>query len=111
VKIYQSVKTAAAEMGGQQVQYISNLAAFTAPVVQPAAPAAAPVAGTSKGFVFVTPLATIEEFEPFASQLRTKTGILDVQGSVNDLTVKWDPSKIDEAAVRKLLDDAGHPVK
>lgn len=109
-KIFQSVKTAAADMRGEQVQYISNLAAFTAPVVQPA-PAAAPVAGTSKDFEFVTPLATIEEFEPFASQLRTKTGILDVQGSVQGATVKWDPAKVDEAGVRKALADAGHPVK
>jgi aerobic carbon-monoxide dehydrogenase small subunit len=109
-KIFQSVKTAAADMRGEQVQYLSNLGAFTAPVVQPA-PAAAPVAGTSKNFVFVTPLATIEEFEPFASQLRTKPGILDIQGSVQDATVKWDPAKIDEAGVRKLLDDSGHPVK
>src|SRR5215475_9121120 len=59
-KIFQSVKTAAADMRGEQVQYISNLAAFTAPVVQPA-PAAAPVTGTSTQFIFVTPLATIEE--------------------------------------------------
>jgi aerobic-type carbon monoxide dehydrogenase small subunit (CoxS/CutS family) len=109
-KIFTSVKTAAAEMRGEQVQYTSNLAAFAAPVVQPAAPAAAPVAGTSKDFVFVTPLATIEEFEPFAAPLRQKPGILDVQGSIQDVTVKWDPSKIDEAAVRKLLSDAGHPV-
>jgi len=109
-KIFQSVKTAAADMRGEQVQYLSNLGAFTAPVVQPA-PAAAPVAGTSKDFVFVTPLSTIEEFEPFASQLRTKPGVLDVQGSVQDATVKWDPAKIDEAGVRKLLDDSGHPVK
>lgn len=109
-KIFQSVKTAAADMRGEQVQYISNLSAFTAPVAQPAA-AAAQVAGTSKDFVFVTPLATIEEFEPFASQLRAKAGILDVQGSVQDATVKWDPAKIDEAGVRKLLSDAGHPVK
>jgi aerobic-type carbon monoxide dehydrogenase small subunit (CoxS/CutS family) len=110
-KIFTSVKTAAADMRGEQVQYTANLAAFTAPVVQPAAPAAAPVAGTSKDFVFVTPLATIEEFEPFAAPLRSKPGILDVQGSVTDTTVKWDPSKIDEAGVRKLLSDAGHPVK
>jgi len=108
-KIFTSVKTAAAEMRGEQVQYTSNLAAFTAPVVQPP-PAAAPVAGTTKDFVFVAPLATIEEFEPFAAPLRQKPGILDVQGSVQDVAVKWDPSKIDEAGVRKLLSDAGHPV-
>jgi aerobic-type carbon monoxide dehydrogenase small subunit (CoxS/CutS family) len=110
-KIFQSVKTAAADMQGQQVQYNANLQAFFAPVVQPAAAPAANVAGTSKDFVFVTPLATIEEFEPFAAPLRQKPGVIDVQGSVQDVTVKWDPSKIDEAGVRKLLSDAGHPVK
>jgi aerobic-type carbon monoxide dehydrogenase small subunit (CoxS/CutS family) len=108
-KIFTSVKTAAADMRGEQVQYTANLSAFAAPIVQPA-PAPAAVAGTSKDFVFVTPLATIEEFEPFAAPLRQKPGILDVQGSVQDVTVKWDPSKIDEAGVRKLLSDAGHPV-
>jgi len=110
-KIFQSVKTAAADMRGEQVQYTANLAAFTAAAVQPAAAPAASVPGTSKDFVFVTPLATIEEFEPFAAPLRQKPGILDVQGSVQDVTVKWDPSKTDEAGVRKLLADAGHPVK
>ena len=110
-KIFQSVKTAAADMRGEQVQYTANLAAFTAAVVQPAAAPAANVPGTSKDFVFVTPLATIEEFEPFAAPLRQKPGVLDVQGSVQDVTVKWDPSKTDEAGVRKLLADAGHPVK
>jgi aerobic-type carbon monoxide dehydrogenase small subunit (CoxS/CutS family) len=109
-KIFTSVKTAAADMRGEQVQYGTNLRAFDAPVVQPA-PAPSAVPGTSKDFVFVTPLATIEEFEPFASGLRTKPGILDVQGSIQDATVKWDPAKTDEAGVRKLLSDAGHPVK
>jgi aerobic-type carbon monoxide dehydrogenase small subunit (CoxS/CutS family) len=108
-KIYAAVKTAAADMRGEQVQYLANPQAFAAPVIKPAAPAAA-VQGTSKGFVFATPLATIEEFEPFATPLRSKPGILDVQGSVQDVTVKWDPSKTDEAGVRKLLSDAGHPV-
>jgi aerobic-type carbon monoxide dehydrogenase small subunit (CoxS/CutS family) len=110
-KIFQSVKTAAADMRGEQVQYTANLSSFMAPVVQPAAAPAANVPGTSKDFVFATPLATIEEFEPFAAPLRQKPGILDVQGSVQDVTVKWDPSKTDENGVRKLLSDAGHPVK
>ncbi|MBV9582669.1 MAG: (2Fe-2S)-binding protein [Chloroflexi bacterium] len=108
-KIFTSVKTAAADMRGEQVQYTSNLNAFTAPIVQPA-PSAASIPGTSKDFTFVTPLSTIEEFEPFAAPLRQKPGIIDVQGSVQDVTVKWDPSKIDEPGVRKMLSDAGHPV-
>jgi len=111
-KIFQSVKTAAAEMGGQQVQYLSNLSAFTAPAIQVTAGAAgAQAVGTSKEFEYVTALATIEEFEPMASPLRTKPGVLDVTGSERTITVKWDPSKIDEAGVRKMLADSGHPVK
>jgi xanthine dehydrogenase iron-sulfur cluster and FAD-binding subunit A len=110
-KIFTAVKTAAAEMNGSQVQYTANPAAYVAPVIQPATSPAANVPGTSKDFVFVTPLATIEEFEPFAAPLLQKTGILDVQGIVQDVVVKWDPSKTDEAGVRKLLSDAGHPVK
>jgi xanthine dehydrogenase iron-sulfur cluster and FAD-binding subunit A len=111
-KIFQSVKTAAADMRGEQVQYTANLAAFVAPVVQATAGAAgAQAVGTSKEFEYVTALATIEEFEPMASPLRTKPGILDVTGSERTITVKWDPSKIDEAGVRKMLADAGHPVK
>jgi allophanate hydrolase subunit 1 len=46
-----------------------------------------------------------------ASPLKEKPGITEVTGSERTITVKWDPSKIDEAAVRKLLTDTGHPVK
>jgi carbon-monoxide dehydrogenase small subunit len=109
-KIFQAVRTAAADMRGEQVQYNADPKAFVAPIVQPAASAAS-VAGTSKDFVFATPLDTIEQLEPFAAPLRQKPGILDIQGSVQDVVVKWDPSKIDEAGVRKMLADAGHPVK
>ena len=109
-KIFAAIKTAAADLRGEQVQYLANPKAFIAPGVQPA-PAAPQVAGTSKDFEFVTPLATIEELEPFAAPLREKSGILGVDGSVQGVTVKWDPAKIDEAGVRKLLSDAGHPVK
>jgi hypothetical protein len=34
-----------------------------------------------------------------------------VQGSERTITIKWDPSKVDEAAVRKYMADAGRPVK
>jgi len=82
------------------------------PLAQPqTANAAAAPAGTSKEFTFQTPLATIEEFEPMASPLKQKPGILEVTGSERTITVKWDPSKLDEAGVRKLLVDSGHPVK
>ncbi len=113
-KIYTSVRNAAAEMSGGQVTHTAPSSILLAPVVQ-AAPAnttaAAVPAGTSKDFEFVTPLATIEEFEPMASPIKTKPGVIDVTGSERTITIKWDPTKVDEAGVRKYLSDAGHPVK
>jgi aerobic-type carbon monoxide dehydrogenase small subunit (CoxS/CutS family) len=114
VKIYTSVNNAAAEMRGEAVKHVAPADVFLAPIAQPqaanAAAAAAP-AGVSKQFEFNSPLATIEEFEPMASPLKEKPGILEVTGSERTITVKWDPSKTDEAAVRKLLTDTGHAVK
>ncbi|HEX8967683.1 MAG TPA: (2Fe-2S)-binding protein [Chloroflexota bacterium] len=110
-KIYTSVKNAAAEMGGGQVTHTAPIDILVPPAVQ-ATPAGAPTApGTSMDFQFATPLATIEEFEPVAAPIRTKPGIIDVTGSERTITVKWDPTKIDEAGVRKYLSDAGHPAK
>ena len=101
-------------MRGEAVTHRAPADVFVPPIAQPqtanAAAAAAP-AGTSKEFTFSSPLATIEEFEPMASPLKQKPGILEVTGSERTITVKWDPSKIDEAGVRKLLTDSGHPVK
>ncbi len=109
-KIFTSVKSAAAEMGGGQVNYTAPVSAF---YVQAAAPASAPAAATttSKDFEFVSPLATIEDFEPMAGPIKQKPGIVEMSGSQATVTVKWDPSKVDEAAVRRYLADAGHPVK
>src|SRR5262249_46762805 len=114
VKIYNSVHNASALMAGEQVKMPSPVSLLMAPAVQtpPAAQAApAPGAGTSKEFEFATPLATIEEFEPLASQIKEKPGIQEVSGSERTITVKWDPSKLDEAAVRKILADTGHAAK
>ena len=110
-KIYTSVKNAATEMGGGQVTHMAPTSILLAPVVQPAAAPAANVQGTSKDFEFATPLATIEEFEPVAAPLRTKPGVIDVTGSERTITIKWDPTKVDEDGVRKYLSDAGHPAK
>ncbi|HEY0583789.1 MAG TPA: (2Fe-2S)-binding protein [Chloroflexota bacterium] len=112
-KIYTSVKTAAAEMAGGQVTYTAPVSAFTlAPVAAaPANTSAAQVAGTSKEFEYVQALPTIEEYEPLASVVKQKAGVIEVTGSERTITVKWDPSKVDEAGVRKYLTDAGHPVK
>jgi aerobic-type carbon monoxide dehydrogenase small subunit (CoxS/CutS family) len=113
-KIYTSVKNASAMMAGQQVTHVAPSSVFLAPVAQAAAgntSAGTATAGTSKDFEFVTALATIEEFEPMASPIKTKPGILEVTGSERTITIKWDPAKVDEAGVRKYLADAGHPVK
>jgi len=115
VKIYTSVKNAAMLMAGQQVKHVAPASQLMAPAAVPAAPAnttAGPATpGTQKEFEYVAALATIEEFEPLASQIKTKPGVLEVTGSERTISVKWDPSKVDEAAVRKYLSDSGHPVK
>jgi aerobic-type carbon monoxide dehydrogenase small subunit (CoxS/CutS family) len=111
-KIYTSVKNASAMMAGQQVTHQAPSSVLLAPIVQTApATTAAPPAGTSKDFQFVTPLATIEEFEPMAAPIKTKPGVIEVTGSERGITIKWDPAKVDEAGVRKYLSDAGHPVQ
>jgi aerobic-type carbon monoxide dehydrogenase small subunit (CoxS/CutS family) len=114
VKIFTAVKSASAEMAGGQVTHLAPTSIFAgaAATAAPAAAAApAAPAGTSKEFEYATPMATIEEFEPLASQIKTKAGILEVTGSERTMTIKWDPSKVDEAGVRKYLADAGRPVK
>ena len=110
-KIYTSVRNASAEMAGGTVTHVAPTSIWNAPVAAPAAAPAAAAAGTSKDFEFVTALSTIEEFEPMAAPLKQKPGVLEVTGSQLTITVKWDPSKVDEAGVRKYLADAGHPVK
>jgi carbon-monoxide dehydrogenase small subunit len=114
VKIYTSVKNAAAEMAGGSVTHIAPTSIFAgvgATAAPAAAGAAAQPAGTAKEFEYVTPLPTIEEFEPLAAGIKTKTGVVEVTGSERTITIKWDPSKVDEAAVRKYMADAGRPVK
>ena len=112
-KIYTAVKNAAAEMGGGQVTHTAPTNILLPPVAAPAQAntTANTAPGTSKDFEYVTPLATIEEFEPVASPIRTKPGIIEVTGSERTITIKWDPTKVDEAGVRKYLAEAGHPVK
>jgi aerobic-type carbon monoxide dehydrogenase small subunit (CoxS/CutS family) len=112
VKIYNSVHNAAAMLAGEQVKAAAPASLLMAPATQAQA-AAAPggAAGVAKEFEFATPLATIEEFEPMAAPIKEKPGVLEVSGSERTITIKWDPSKLDEAGVRKILIDAGHPVK
>jgi aerobic-type carbon monoxide dehydrogenase small subunit (CoxS/CutS family) len=109
-KIYTAVKNAAAEMSGGQVTHTAPSSVFVVQAAQATAASGAANA-VQKDFEFVQALATIEDFEPFAGPIKQKPGIVEISGSQATVTVKWDPSKIDEAGVRKLLADAGHPVK
>src|SRR2546429_1576510 len=107
-KVFKSVQTAAAEMRGEKVTY--RAIPVVVEVAKPATvnPAAA---GTSKDFQFVTPLATIEEFDPLAATIKKSDGVLDVSGNERSITIKWDPAKLDETKVRTILTNSGHPVR
>jgi aerobic-type carbon monoxide dehydrogenase small subunit (CoxS/CutS family) len=107
-KIYRAVNTAAAEMRGEKVTYLASPITVGAAGTAEAAPTAA---GVSKEFTFVAPLGTIEDFDPFAEQLKKRDGILAVAGSERSVTVKWDPAKLDETKVRGILQDLGHAVR
>jgi len=111
VKIFTAVKNASAEMAGGAVTHTAPATVFIVNAVQAAPSAATGAPTTSKEFQFVTALSTIEEFEPMAGPIKEKPGVVEVTGSQLTITVKWDPSKVDEAGVRKYLTDAGHPVK
>jgi aerobic-type carbon monoxide dehydrogenase small subunit (CoxS/CutS family) len=107
-KIYQSVNTAAAEMRGEKVTHLATAITVGVAGTAEASPTAV---GVSKEFTFVAPLGTIEDFDPFAEQLKKRDGILGVSGSERSVTVKWDPAKLDEAKVRSILSDLGHGVR
>ncbi|HEY3218683.1 MAG TPA: (2Fe-2S)-binding protein [Candidatus Limnocylindria bacterium] len=107
-KIYTAVNTAAAEMRGDKVTHLASAIVVGVAGTAEAAPTAV---GTSKEFTFDPPLGTIEDFDPFAEQLKKKDGILGVSGSERTVTVKWDPAKLDETKVRGILKDLGHAVK
>jgi aerobic-type carbon monoxide dehydrogenase small subunit (CoxS/CutS family) len=107
-KIFTAVNTAAAEMRGDKV---THLAAPIVVGVAGTADAAPTAIGISKEFTFANPLGTIEDFDPFASQLLKRDGVLGVQGSERSVTVKWDSAKLDEAKVRGILSDLGHAVR
>jgi aerobic-type carbon monoxide dehydrogenase small subunit (CoxS/CutS family) len=107
VKIISAVKKAAAEMRGEKVTYTAPLVAAEVLVTS-----AAPAGGTaSKQFEFVTALGTIELYDEVAVELKQKPGIVGVSGSERTVTPIWDPTKLDEARVRQILAEMGHPVK
>ena len=107
-KIFKAVNTAAAEMRGEKVTYRATPVVVEVQKVATTSPTAA---AASKDFEFATPLDTIEQLEPFATAVKKTDSIIDVSGSERQITVKWDPAKLDEAKVRALLAAAGHGVK
>ncbi|HEV8230698.1 MAG TPA: (2Fe-2S)-binding protein [Candidatus Limnocylindria bacterium] len=107
-KIFTAVNTAAAEMRGEKVTYLASPVVVNAAGVKDASPTAA---GISKDFTFVTPMGTIEDFDPFEQALKKRDGILGVSGNERGVTVKWDPAKLDEAKVRGILSDLGRAVR
>jgi aerobic-type carbon monoxide dehydrogenase small subunit (CoxS/CutS family) len=109
VKIFHAVKAAAAEMRGEKVNWTAPYKVVAAP--KPAAAAGpAPAGGQSKQFQFVTPLPTIEFFDPIVEKLKERKGILEVAGSERTITVTWDAS-LSEADVRRILGEIGNPVQ
>ena len=106
-KILTTVQKAAAELRGEKVSY-------TAPWIGPeeAGPAGTEIeGGVSKQFEFVTPLGTIEQFDDLALELRQRPGFGNISGSERTITVTWDPARLDEAGVRRILAETGHPVR
>jgi hypothetical protein len=106
-KIISAVKKAATEMRGEKVVY-------TAPLItgeERETSSAPAVTGVSKQFQFVTALGTIEQFDDLSLELRRRPGILGVSGTERTITPTWDPAQLDEAGVRRILADSGHPVR
>jgi aerobic-type carbon monoxide dehydrogenase small subunit (CoxS/CutS family) len=106
-KILSAVHKAAAELRGEKV-------AYTAPLItgEEMRPTSGPAAGgVSKQFEFATPLGTIEQFDDLSLELKAKPGILGVSGTERTITPTWDPSKLDEAGVRRILSELGHAVR
>lgn len=109
-RVYTSVKSAAAEIRGEQVSYKAPVTVVAPP--KPKAPVAASnVPGTSKQFEFAVPLNTIEEFEALGDKVKDRPGILEVSGSERTITIKWDDSKTNETSVRQVMAELGRPVK
>jgi aerobic-type carbon monoxide dehydrogenase small subunit (CoxS/CutS family) len=107
-KIFTAVNTAAAEMRGDKVTHLATPVIVGVAGTADAAPNAV---GVSKEFQFSTPMGTIEDYDPFEQALKKRDGILAVSGNERSVTVKWDPSKLDEAKVRAILQDLGHAAR
>jgi aerobic-type carbon monoxide dehydrogenase small subunit (CoxS/CutS family) len=106
-KILSAVHKAAAELRGERVSYTAPLMMAGAAAVEVGPTGAA----VSREFVFTMSLGTIEDFDDLARELRQRPGIVTVSGSERTITIGWDPARWNEARVRRLLADAGHPVR
>ncbi len=105
-KIITSVQKAAAEMRGEKVTYNAPLITDAAPLIS-----GNTVPGVSRQFEFATALGTIEQFDDLSLELKAKPGILDVSGTERTINPVWDPTRLDEARVRQILAESGHPVR
>ena len=107
VGVFRAVKTAAAEMSGQKVTYVSK----PIEVLASGGEASPTAAGTTKEFQLATPFATIEDFDVFAEVVKKRDGILGVSGNERSITLKWDPAKLSEQQVRDLMQSLGRAVR
>ena len=107
-KMFTAVGSAAKELRGEKVAYLSSPVNVEA---QGAQAATLTVAGVSKEFTFDSPLGTIEDLDPIEADLKKRDGVLSVSGSERNVTVRWDPAKLDENKVRDLLKSLGRAVK
>lgn len=106
-KMFTAVNTAAKELRGEKVTYLASPVVVEARGVE-AAPTAA---GVSKEFTFATPLGTLEDLDPIEADLLKRDGIIGVSGSERNITIRWDPAKLDETKVRDLLKTLGHAAR
>ena len=105
-KILTTVQKAAAEMRGEQITYSSTPIA----VEEPEVPQVAAGGRESRQFSFVTAMGTIEDYDDLALELAGRPGIMGVSGTERTITPIWDPTLLDEARVRQILEEFGSPV-
>ena len=107
-KMFIAVNTAAKDLRGEKVTYLASPVNVEATGV---ASTATTAAGVSKEFTFATPLGTIEDLDPLEASVLKTDGVLSVSGSERNITIRWDPAKLDETKVRDLLKTLGKPVR
>jgi aerobic-type carbon monoxide dehydrogenase small subunit (CoxS/CutS family) len=104
-KILSAVRKAAAELRGERVSYTAPL------VTEEIRTTAGPAQTMTRQFQFVTPLGTIEQFDELSLELKQRPGVVDVAGTERTVSPVWDPARLDEAGVRRILGELGYPVR